>query len=348
MKKFILFFAICLCVFSSCENKKTMSNKPEFSGEDLAGKATIIRDKQTKKAAFVTDLTGPFELYSGETVEEIDFSAPLLKGEGLGIYELDVPAATRSYFQLNAKEGKAILAEQHLPMTGGYNFRDLGGYRSKNGKYVKWGKIFRSDEMGTLTPEDLTYLESIPIRTVVDFRSQSEIDAQPDLLPQSAGRVQLSISPGNLTAGQAMTEYTPEEMEGFMIEMNRLFVTDSVCLEQYRTFFRLLQSGEDAPLMFHCSAGKDRTGMAAALILFSLDVDEDTVIQDYLLSNIYLAEKYARNIEEHPQFRPMFEVRESYLKAGIDQIIADHGSVKNFLETVLDVDTDLMKSLYLY
>lgn len=73
--------------------------------------------------------------------------------------------------------------------------------------------------------------------------------------------------------------------------MNTLLVTDPLCISRYRKLFSLLQNEENIPLMFHCSAGKDRTGMAAALVLSSLGVDEETILDDYLLSNFYLADK---------------------------------------------------------
>lgn len=119
--------------------------KVEYSGEDLSGKASVITDKETKSASLEITIGGNWELYTGTSVETINFSNPILTGNGNGNFPIDVNDSIRSYFFLKTNIGTAILAERHLPMTGGYNFRDLGGFKTKEGKYVKWEKY--SDRM---------------------------------------------------------------------------------------------------------------------------------------------------------------------------------------------------------
>ena len=133
-----------------------------------------------------------------------------------------------------------------------------------------------------------------------------------------------------------------------MMQMNTLFVTDSTFVDKYRIFFRLLQDEQEVPLLFHCSAGKDRTGMGAALILYALGVDEATIMQDYLASNIYLDNKYAKELERNPEPKSVLTVKREFLQAGIDRIKQDHGSVENFLKNVLKVDLAKFKERYLY
>ena len=133
-----------------------------------------------------------------------------------------------------------------------------------------------------------------------------------------------------------------------MKDMNILLVTDSACIHQYKEFFKLLQNGDDIPLMFHCSAGKDRTGMGAALVLSALGVDEQTILKDYLLSNTYLANKYAGLKSQYPTISSLFEVKPEFLQAGLDKIKKDHGSVENYLTKVLGVDIQKMREMYLY
>ncbi|NDW09940.1 tyrosine-protein phosphatase [Dysgonomonas sp. 520] len=336
--------AIWMMLACGDKNKTTMT-KAEYSGEDISNIATIERNKDTKKASLKIETDGKWTLYSGLTVESIDFSKPVAEGEGSGTFALNVPDSVRSYFQLETTNGKAILAERHLPMTGGYNFRDLGGFKTKDGKYVKWGKVFRSDDLHHLTDQDLQYLASIPVVTIVDFRSDEEIEPAPDKNPPSVkNNFALSISPGNVI--DFMT--TSKPAEELMKDLNVQLVTDSLYIAQYKEFFYLLQNKDDVPLMFHCSAGKDRTGMGAALFLYSLGVDEKTIMEDYMMSNVYLGDKYAEYIEKNPNLKSLFEVRAEYIGAAMDQIKKDHGSVEKYLTDVLGVDLPKMREMYLY
>lgn len=340
----LLLFSLLFMV--SCNNNL---KKAEYSGSDISDKVFITRDKQTKQASLVIDVEGKWSIYVGNTVESIDLSKALIMGEGRGIYSLAVSDTIRNYFQLVTQEGNTILAERHLPMKGGYNFRDLGGFRTQDGKYVKWGKVFRSDELHNLTDADLIYLKNIPLISIVDFRSETEIASAPDKNPASVLRnYALSINPGNLTSVDEIANLPEDKLKNIMLDINRMLVTDSVCVDQYRTFFSLLQDEKDTPLMFHCTAGKDRTGMGAALFLYSLGVDEEDILQDYLSSNIYLKEKYADFTTLYPQFKSLMGVSPEYLKAGLDEIKTQYGSIDSYLTKTLNVDLNKMRELYLY
>ena len=340
----ILYMACGGLALASCSQLQ----KAEYSGEDLTGKVEVLRDKQTKAATIRIDVPGQWQVYAGPQVETIDFKTPVAEGNGPGTYAVEVPDFVRSYFQVVTPAGKAILAERHLPMTGGYNFRDLGGYRTSDGRYVKWGKILRSDDLHQLTPEDIAYLGSLPLVSVVDFRSAEEMAQAPDKLPASTVYYPCSISPGNLMAAMTPETLSAGHADSLMREMNRLLVTDPAAIVQYRKLFELLQNPDDVPLMFHCSAGKDRTGMGGALILAALGVNETTILDDYLLSNTYLADKYSRYMAESPDMEALFTVRREYIETGLEQIRNDHGSVENYLQNVLGVDIGKMREMYLY
>lgn len=350
MKKIILsLLVIGSIVMNSCKDSNMKVDKAQYSGKDISGEASIIRNKETKAAELCIETAGKWFLYAGNSLENINFSKPIAEGEGSGTFPLHVADSVRSYFQLVTLEGKAILAERHLPMKGGYNFRDLGGIGTTDGKYVKWGKIFRSDDLHNLTDDDLNYLSSIPLVSIVDFRSSDEIKRSPDRLPASVKKdYTYSITPGNLLAAKSLADLKMEQMDSAMMEMNILLVNDTSCVNRYKDFFALLQDEKDVPLMFHCSAGKDRTGMGAALVLFALGVDENTIIEDYLSSNTYLGDKYAHYIAQNPNLKPLFEVKKEFLKAGIDEIKKEHGSVENYLVNILKVDIQKFREKYLY
>ncbi len=346
MNKYLIVGTLLLSgMILSC--KKTIE-KGVYEGQDISEIASIIRDKESKEAALSINYDGDWKLYSGLSDSTIDYSTSL-SGTGKGIFPINVSDSTRSYFQLITNDGKAILAEKHLPMAGGFNFRDLGGIKTKDNKFVKWGVFFRTDELGNLTKEDLAYLSSIPITTVVDFRSKEEVASLPDKLPKSVKKyAELNIAPGNLHLANLEDLTGIDNFSNLMIDMNKSFVTDSAIIAQYKEFFAILQKEENMPVIFHCTAGKDRTGMGAALILFALGVDESTIMKDYLSSNVYLKEKYKDVMEKHPQLKPMLIVEPQYIQTSIDLMKEKYGSVDNYLTSILGVDLIKFRQKYLY
>jgi protein-tyrosine phosphatase len=175
-----------------------------------------------------------------------------------------------------------------LPLEGGRNFRDLGGYETEDGRHVRWGRLFRSGAMAQLTPSDYGYLSELRIRVICDFRSKAERADEPtrwlaDPTPRFLawdGAIQEDESPliEALTADDASQKTVREAMAELYRHIPYVFA------DRYRELFRVLALGE-APLAFHCSAGKDRAGVAAALLLTALGVPRETVIEDYAMSD---------------------------------------------------------------
>lgn len=229
-----------------------------------------------------------------------------------------------------------------LPIEGAYNVRDLGGYSAANNKTVKWRKVIRSGDLHLLTDNDLAYLNEIPLRTYIDFRDAQEIALAPDKTPASViNQKLLPISTGDIISMEAIT---PELAETALVDANRYFVRENQ--ETYKEFFRILMNEEDTPLLFHCSAGKDRTGFGAALFLASLGVDRKLIIDDYLLTNKYLKDKYTDIVAKMPALKPLFEVRKEYILAAFEVIDNEFGGIENYLTNQLDVDLKRMRELY--
>ena len=173
-----------------------------------------------------------------------------------------------------------------LPLQGGRNFRDLGGYPTGDGRHVKWGVLFRSGSMTGLTAADYASLERRGIRVVCDFRDSHERAAEPVNWP-APGAPRVLTEDYLLDYAALMPKGS---MSGWTAETARATLAASyphMLVQfngQYRRMFAALVAGE-APLAFNCSAGKDRTGIAAALVLTALGVPRETVIEDYLLTN---------------------------------------------------------------
>jgi len=348
MKHFFILSASILMLACSEQEELQQDNNIQLRNGNHSTVATISRNKETKAASLSIDTDKKWILFAGTAVEAIEHT-PILRGNGSGTFQLNVPGNVRSYFMLKTNGEQLILSETHLPMAGGYNFRDLGGIKTRDGRTVKWGKIIRSDEMNMLTDADLNYLSSIPLISVVDFRSDSERSAAPDRNPSSVQQnYSYAINPGNISSMDSLFYLSESQLDTLMMEMNILFVTDQYIIDQYKDFFSLLQNEDKIPLLFHCTAGKDRTGMGAALILYALGVDENTIIENYLASNIYLEEKYADYIELYPNLRALFGVKREFLEAGLQHIKDEYGTVERFLEDVLEVDIRAFRNMYLY
>lgn len=229
-----------------------------------------------------------------------------------------------------------------LPLSGAYNVRDCGGYGAADGKTVKWRTVFRSGDLNKLTEGDLNYLRGI--KYIVDFRGvlDGEAGAAPDKAPVTLlSSYSFPIEAGNVLDMAQMT--TPEKAFESMCTLNRWLVDE--CQSQYASFFGILQGGR-TPLLFHCSAGKDRAGLAGALFLSSLGVDRQTVINDYMLSAGYVAEKYAAYVAAMPALGPVFTTEPEFIEAALDHIDANYGGMESYLTNNLRVDLAKMRNLY--
>ncbi|WP_068079533.1 tyrosine-protein phosphatase [Novosphingobium rosa] len=199
------------------------------------------------------------------------------------------PALAPQALAQPAAKVESAAHQRLLPLQGGRNFRDLGGYRTQDGRTVKWGVLFRSGAMAGLTPADYTYLEKRGIRVVCDFRDTGERAAEPVNWPAAHAPKVLSDD-YHLDMAQSlpkgdMAHWTAEEGRAAMATSYPMMLTQFN--GQFRRMFGELLAHR-VPLAFNCTAGKDRTGIAAALVLTSLGVPRETVIEDYLLTNRYL------------------------------------------------------------
>ncbi|AOE86809.1 tyrosine-protein phosphatase [Pseudomonas sp. TCU-HL1] len=166
------------------------------------------------------------------------------------------------------------------------NFRDLGGYKASCGRTVRRGLLYRSEDFSNLTPEDAEQLQRLGISVLCDLRSDRERRLNPNKW-QAAGALNLNISV-DLRAGHAVITQllsdTPsrEHAEQAMLETYRLF--PAAFADHVPDLFERILGQKQLPMVFHCAAGKDRTGFIAAVLLSALGVPRDTIITDYLLT----------------------------------------------------------------
>ncbi len=217
-------------------------------------------------------------------------------------------------------------------LQGASNFRDIGGYRSADGRRVRCGQIFRSDHLAGLTSEDLARLASLGIGHSLDFRGAAECAATPYDIP-GVQRVALTIEPTVIARMQALVAQgvvpTAEETVELMRETYRDFVNRNA--DTYGRFMKHLLE-QPTPQVFHCTAGKDRTGFAAALVLSALGVDRATIEHDYLLTNQLYKRDARLEGQGHPHvMKVLWQVQPEFLHAAFEAVDAQHGGMTDYL-----------------
>ena len=256
-----------------------------------------------------------------------------------------------------------LSVDRLIPLEGGRNFRDLGGYVTDDGRRLRWGQVFRSGVMSYFTAADRLRLDELGLRTLCDFRSPGERRREPTNW-QPAGltvlRWDYDFREVSLRAVLAdVTELSPDTAHRCMTELYRRLPT--LFAKPYADLFRKLAARE-LPLAFHCAAGKDRTGIAAALVLTSLGVPFDTVLADYMLTDSVV--DLESSLFEHPRTSigvgdehahlkrvrrearaPLLQARPEYLQAAIDKIEADHRSVPAYLRERLGVTDEMIRDM---
>ena len=234
-----------------------------------------------------------------------------------------------------------------LDFAGGTNFRELGGYEADEGKHVKWGQIWRGIPTCKLTGEaDRAKLDALGLRLILDLRSVEEAKKEPDYVPDGARLVQIcglcaedgheiAFAPGDIDRLMASA---PEGYDVPRVMYRRMLTGNKA----FKELFRALEAGE-TPILFHCSAGKDRTGVAAMLILLALGASDETICADYAQTNVCrraeieaVMQEHADEIAADPSCRNHY-----YRMAGVepelapfvlDMIRSQFGSAENYLE----------------
>ncbi len=180
-----------------------------------------------------------------------------------------------------------------LTIPHSINLRELGGYATESGQYIAWRKLLRSGSMGHLREEDGTMLEDYGVIFDIDLRSDSEVKTRPDRIPRTISYQHLSVYPFTDKAGlfkrlgRKLRGGSADSMPDTYCQM----LTDSHANAAYAHLFSILLSNDrqDEAVVFHCTAGKDRTGVAAMMIEGALGIPEATIREDYLLTNLVLA-----------------------------------------------------------
>ena len=298
---------------------------------------------------------GDVDLYVSDTLDpDGALKAPSKVGQGAATGALiirDLLPGRRWYFELQPSHGAdLVIADRDLLLKSAPNFRDVGGYRTVDGRWVRMGLAYRSDQLNRLTEEDLATIQRLAPSLVIDLRTQAERQTGPDRLPNGAmAQVEDVLGDTPLISSALKAAKAPETTAAWMTQVNRTLVASPAARAAYS---RLFTSDLITPatVVYHCTAGKDRTGWASAVLLTLLGVPRETVFADYLASNRFLVDKnkaaYGAMSPSAAQIiEPALTVRSAYLEAAFDEVDRRYGSFAGYLKTGLGLDAAALERL---
>ena len=250
-----------------------------------------------------------------------------------------------------------VQAGQSLGITSVPNLRDLGGYKTKDGKTVVSGLMYRSNQLSGISPEDMQQLDGLKLKNAFDLRTKEERNKRPEELPPGVNYVVLDVLADSPQAGPAQLEKLMADPKAANAELGggkveeafkasyREFVSLSSAQREFRKLFLALGDKEQLPALFHCTTGKDRTGWAAAALLTLLDVPRDKLYEDYLRSNDYILPAYREAIDGFVEAggnaeipKAILGVKKEYLDAAFDEMQTRYVSIENYFSEGLGID----------
>jgi len=335
----VLFYVFCISLLASCSTQL-----PQH-----------FYTKSLQEDNYIDNYKSTYTLYTNKDKANItaytlvDTTKHILNGRAWVIKNKH----QRPYIKMISGNDTAVVANRHIYFKNVLNFRDIGGLKNTEGKTVKWGKIYRSDNLSRLRSYEFKKFNDLGIKTVFDLRTPQEIEGKKDHLPVEVTYVHAPsvLDHGDLLAnlrGRVLRgEISDEESVQFMADFYRGIVADNVPALKELLQAILIKANE--PVLYHCSAGKDRTGITTALILSILKVDRETIMNEYLLSDYYRREKVEGTLTKaklakvvKPRLavgviQNFLSVDERYLNEAFNYIDNNYGGIDAFIKNQLGI-----------
>ncbi len=321
-------------------------------------KDIVVERTDDNRVCFQWDYNGKpksVSIYRALSADTVETPVLVLKTEQSKIYIKDQQGNKRFYYLLVPENTKGTwVAERRVAMEGTVNFRDLGGYKAEDGRQIKWGIIFRGDSLQRATDSDLKLLKQMNIREVFDFRREEEVKKGPNKFPEN---YQLNYHHHPVVHGEF----------NFISAMERLKINKSDWIREetivkgyidntvkfaltWGKVMKRLAMDDCPPLFFHCTAGKDRTGICAALILSALGIPRETILSDYLLSNPYIkvvwirVQKMIKEQGINPEkLAPFFSAPEYAMNSLLDHLETEFGGTLNFIRNHTGINQNVIE-----
>lgn len=253
-----------------------------------------------------------------------------------------------------------------ITLESTFNTRDLSNFITVDGRQIKENRLIRSGHLHTLTDKDIQTLKNHNLKIVVDFRSEHEFINRADVRVEGVTYLNFPALPKKELASKGknsdsnLLDLVNKEKGGknMLIETYKNLFLTKEGIQAYKDFFKVVSENKEGAILWHCSQGKDRAGMAAYLLEYALGVSEEDRIKDYMHTNLAMEKAIARltpvvlklsNNDKSllPQLVDVFTAQIDYLNAAIETINKTYGSIDNYLINTLNVDIEKLKENYL-
>lgn len=347
MYKNLLNWLTLLLVFPSCSG--TSPNISVVCEENNVGNCIIKWETSPV-------IKGQVKVYASTSPDLIPEDSPVAMtsiSNGKMIIVPNDPTQRYYYLMVFNNKYRIRIATRNINIPGIQNFRDLGGYKSiEAGKDTRWGMIYRSAQIDSVSPCSRQELKNIGIRTIIDLRSEGERHNYPQLHDNDFKIVNIPIPTGNMEhilRGIRIGKIKTDTIYKLVERMNRELITNY--RKEFKAIFTVLLNRNNYPVAIHCTSGKGRTGVVSALVLAALGVNEEVIMRDYRLSNDYFnipkASRYAYKLPINSQeaITTIYSAKEDFLNAAREQMEAEYDDVQTYLKKGIGLSAEEIEQL---
>lgn len=352
--KAITIFKTAICIVATFQTAKAQDKY----------QPTLIETVSIKSNKLETEFTflnkGNYKIYEGKSPETINWSSAV-NVQNNNFLKLKKNSQRPFYAIITQTNDTLMVAERKIPFNKVMNFRDLGGIKTNDNRYVKWGAFYRADALDKIDYDEFELINTLGIKKVFDLRSNSEVEQAPNQLPAEISNIHYPIFDNmNNSMFEGIEEkiktgkFSNKEASEMLTTVNQLFV------EHYNSKFKgLLHQvfNDNEPIVYHCTAGKDRTGFTTALILSVLNVNRELILDEYTMTNYYTKDRIAQYVEQAQKGNEMLSnvnaeaieilmgVDRRFLEAAFDIIDTKYGGIDAYLKNQMGISDQRRKEL---
>lgn len=348
MYRHLFGWLIAIVIYPSCS-----SNSPDISvvcEENPKGRGNCVIKWETTPV-----LNGKVKIYASTDPNNIPEDHPVTTtniSDQRATIVISDPTQRYYYKMVFNNRYRVVTASRNSVIPGIQNFRDIGGYSAAKRKQIRWGMLYRSAQIETVSYATIKELNNIGIKTIIDLRSESEVARSPKLSEKGFNVVHIPIGAVNMKEMMQdlrRGKISNDSIYRFMLRMNKDLVT--YYRPEYKRMFDVLEDEKNYPALIVCTSGMGRTAIASALVLSALGVDDDTIISDYLRGNDFYdipqSSRFGYKLPVNAQeaITTLHSARTEFLNTAKKQIEKTYGNVPTYLDKGIGLSNDDIKHL---